>query len=129
MNAKRSEDHPVVLGLAADLIFASRIRATAEAAGVSAGTVRSPEDLLSRAIEVRPRLILVDLEVRRGDPADAIRRIREDQRLSGTRVVAFSSHTNREAIEAGREAGAEVFARSGFVRALPELLADAAHES
>lgn len=128
MSAKRSEDHPVVLGLAADLIFASRIRATAEAAGVSAATVSSPEELVSRAIELRPRLILIDLETRAGEPAAAIRRIREDQRLSGTRVVAFASHTNREAIEGGREAGAEVLARSGFVRALPELLADAAHE-
>lgn len=113
-----------VLALAADLIFASRIRATATAVGATVHVVRSADELLARAGETVPRLVLVDLEARAGDPAGAITRLRATPATADVPIVAFASHVNREAIEAARAAGASrVLARSAFVRELPALLA------
>lgn len=115
-----------VLALAADLIFASRIRATATAVGASAVIVRSGEELVARARDAAPRLVLVDLEARAADPVGAISRLRAAAETAAVPIVAFASHLNREAIEAARAAGAtRVLARSAFVRELPTLLADA----
>src|SRR5690606_12170770 len=123
-------DHPEpapapILALAADLIFASRIRATATAVGATVHVVRSAEELLTRARETAPRLVLIDLEARAGDPAGAIRQLRATPETAAVPIVAFASHVNREAIEAARAAGASrVLARSAFVRELPALLAE-----
>jgi len=118
-----------VLALAADLIFASRIRATATAAGATVQIVRSAEELVARARETAPRLVLVDLEARAGDAPGAIRELRAASETATVPIVAFASHVNREAIEAARAAGASrVLARSAFVRELPALLAETTAE-
>jgi CheY-like chemotaxis protein len=112
-----------VVALVADLIFASRIRGTAQAAGVQAITVRSAAELLQRAGELQPSLILVDLDARAADPPTAIARLKEDPQTRDIPILAFGSHVQREAIEAARAAGADrVLARSAFVRELPFLL-------
>lgn len=112
-----------VVALVADLIFASRIRGTAQAAGVQATTVRSAAELLQRAGELQPRLVLVDLDARAADPPAVIARLKGDPRTRDIPILAFGSHVQREAIEAARAAGADrVLARSAFVRELPFLL-------
>jgi hypothetical protein len=70
----------------------------------------------------------VDLEADL-DTASAIRLIKGSPHGAQTPVVAFASHTNVPAIEAGRAAGANVvLARSGFTTQLPALLARVAGE-
>ncbi|HEY8485161.1 MAG TPA: hypothetical protein VIL13_11150 [Longimicrobiales bacterium] len=123
--AEEATEQPAVavVALVVDLIFASRIRGTAQAAGVQATTVRSAAELLQRAGELQPRLILVDLDARAADPPAVIARLREDPQTRDIPIVAFGSHVQREAIEAARAAGADrVLARSAFVRELPFLL-------
>jgi DNA-binding NarL/FixJ family response regulator len=116
-----------VIGLAADLLFASRMRAAGQAAGVAVATVGTPEELVRRVRAERPRLVLVDLELRRGDPAAAIAAMVADREERGGRIVAFASHMNAAALQAGRAAGADrVLARSAFVRELPDLLREVA---
>ncbi|MFO7259926.1 MAG: hypothetical protein DIU52_002140 [bacterium] len=122
---QRAGESGPVLALAADLLFASRIRATAAAIGATVHLVRSAEELLARARETSPRLVLIDLQARAGDPADAIRRLRAAPETAAVPIIAFGPHVSREAIEAARAAGAtRVLARSAFVRELPGLLAE-----
>jgi len=129
LHEQRAPAPAPVLALAADLIFASRIRATATAVGASVHIVRSAEELIARARATAPRLVLVDLEARAGDLPGAIRQLRATPETAAVPIVAFASHTNREAIEAARAAGASrVLARSAFVRELPALLAEPAAE-
>ena len=67
-----------VLALVADLLFAARIRAAARAAGVEAIVVHNATELLVRARAAKPRLVLVDMGVRSGDPAAAVAGLRAE---------------------------------------------------
>jgi DNA-binding NarL/FixJ family response regulator len=108
-----------VLALAADLLFASRIREAGLAAGVHVDLVRTPADLLARVAERGGAGVIVDLDTRGLDVAGAITALV----ASGADVVAFAAHVRSDLIAAARAAGAQrVLARSGFVQALPELL-------
>ena len=112
-----------MLALVADLIFAARIRGASEAAGTPVDTLRSPEELLERAIAAPPALILVDLDARAGRPAALITRLKEDPRTAAVRVVAFVSHVREDAMAEARAAGADrVMARGAFVRELNAIL-------
>jgi len=110
-----------VVAVVADLMFGSRLRAAAEAAGVRLALARSAEALPARVRELSPRLVLIDLDPRAGDGAASIRALRESE--SAARLVAYASHMDAAAIRAARDAGAdEVLARSAFVKRLPELM-------
>jgi CheY-like chemotaxis protein len=113
-----------VLALVADLLFAARIRGTADAAGVTARTFASAAALEEAARAGAPALVLVDLGARGADPAALIARLRAEPATARVPVIAFAAHVEREAIAAARRAGADrVLARSAFVRELPDLLA------
>jgi CheY-like chemotaxis protein len=114
-----TEKRPAVVAVvAADLIFASRIRAAAAAAGMRTLFARSDDELMEAAAQAD--LILLDLDARWLDPSASIPRLRQDHT---TPIVAFVSHVRTDAIEAARAAGADrVLARSAFVKQLPDIL-------
>jgi CheY-like chemotaxis protein len=113
-----------VLAVTADLLFAARIRAAAEQAGVALRLVRSGEDVVALAAEQQPRLLLLDLDARWLDAPAVIRALKGAAATAAIPVVAYVSHVREDAIAAARAAGAErVLARSAFVRLLPGLLA------
>ena len=104
---------PVVV-LVRDLIFASRISATAKAENVPVVMVRDPAQLAGRA---GSRLI-VDL-----NQDGAIEAAAAWATDSGGDVIGFISHVDSATISRARQAGIErVMPRSRFVEALPELL-------
>ena len=114
----------LVVALVADLIFAARIRGTAEAVGARVVLARGAEELLRVARAEKPRLILVDLDARTGDAVGAIRSIKEVPTLASATVVGFVSHVQESTIGEARRAGADrVVARSAFVRDLARMLA------
>lgn len=113
-----------ILALAADLLFASRIRAVAESAGRSVTLVRSADAAIEAVTAGAIRLAFLDLEARAIDVPALIRRIRAVP--NAPHIVAFGRHTSTESLAAARAAGADrVLARSAFVRELPELLSAA----
>lgn len=125
--ARPHEAAPPIIALVADLFFASKVRGTANAAGVAAETVGTAERLLTRVQEHSPRLVLIDLDHRATDGAALIRRLKADPSSAGITIIAFAAHVQREAILAARDAGADrVLARSAFVRELPMLMKAAA---
>lgn len=110
-----------VLAAAADLMFGSRIRGTAEQLGVAVEFARSADALLARAADAR--LILLDLDARWVEQGGVIRALKADPTTAGVPIVAFVSHVRTDAIEAARQAGADrVVPRSVFVKELPALL-------
>ena len=104
-----------VLALVRDLMFSSKITATARAVGVEVEVVREPGMLGER----KGRVLVVDLNLPGAIEAAAGWRGANP----GYRVVGFVSHVDTPSIQRGREAGLEVMARSRFVEALPALLA------
>jgi hypothetical protein len=103
-----------VVVLCRDLIFASKIRATAQSLGLGVKMVREPSKL---GTEPGSRLI-VDLNL-----ADSLEAAVAWRSATGGEVVAFVSHTDAATIEQARSAGLDqIMPRSQFVQLLPSLL-------
>ena len=97
-----------------DLMFSSKIIATARAEGVAVKIVRDASKL---AGEPGARL-LVDL-----NQEGAIAAASEWKSRTGGAVIGFVSHVDTATISQAREAGFDqVLARSRFVEILPDLL-------
>ncbi len=104
-----------------DLIFTSKLSATATAAGTSVTFVRALEALGGQLGRGGVSLVLVDLSAGGGDPLEAIALARASS--PEVQIVAFGPHVEGDLMNAARERGADtVLARSAFVRKLPELL-------
>jgi len=110
-----------------DLIFATKIRSTAEALGVNSRPVRNPQML-------RQRLDCVD-DGKANDPVNALMvdlDTGEDGLIlidlakaanANISVVAFGSHVKSDRLQNARDRGADfVMPRSAFTASLPQLL-------
>lgn len=113
----------MVLVAVDDLLFSSKIRATARQIGAEITFARSPAEILRIAREAQPPLALFDLNSAVSDPVATIGALKADPSTAGVRVVAFVSHVQTSLIDAARAAGAdEVLARSAFAANLPQIL-------
>jgi DNA-binding response OmpR family regulator len=118
----REEAGATVAALAADLMFASRIRGAAAAVGVRVRIARRGSELLEWARAGEVHRVLVDLEIRSEDAVDLVRSLRREGG-EALEIVAFGPHVAVDLLAAAREAGAtRVMARSAFSRELPDLL-------
>lgn len=116
----------MILYFAADLLWATRIKATADDLGISCRPVRTSEMLDARLADSNPTALVLDLETAEAG-IDLLRhlRLREAEQGGTTRirVVAFGPHVRTDLMDAARVAGAdEVLARGAFDRRLPEVL-------
>ena len=115
----------MVVYLASDLIWATKIKSTAQAIGVEARPVRDLGMLEARLEDADPSALILDLEA----PEVAMEMI---GRLRGSdasehdrsvRILAFAPHVNRDLIDEARRLGAdEVLTRGAFDHDLPEIL-------
>ena len=113
----------MVLVAVDDLLFSSKIRATARQAGVDLTFARSPAEILERARELKPALAIFDLNSGKTDPVATIAALKSDPALSAIRAIGFASHVHTDLIAAAREAGADqVLPRSAFAGNLAEIL-------
>ena len=105
---------PTIAVLVRDLIFASRISATARAVGAEVMLLRDSSALESLSAD---RLI-IDLD----QPGTIDAAAQWKTRTAG-QVIGFVSHVNADAIARAKEAGFDqVLRRSDFVQSLPQLL-------
>lgn len=112
---------PGIVALVSDLIFSSKIAATAKAAGVDFKIVRSLTTLES-VWPAAPAILFIDLDLTGDDPLSAITLAKA--RPQPPQIVAFGSHVQVDRLAAARSAGADqVLPRSAFVNHLPELVA------
>lgn len=115
-----------VLAAVEDFLFRSKIRATAKQLGVEIAFAQIPGEILSKARELNPSLIILDLNGIKTTPIQTIAALKSDPATSSIRVLGFVSHIDTAGIEAARHAGAdEVLARGGFAANLAEILAAA----
>lgn len=114
----------MILFCASDLLWASKIKGTADALGIPCRPVRTLEMLESRLGDSPVRALVVDLEA---DVAlDLIRRVRSEP-VSGSTpivVVAFGPHVETETLAGAKAAGSDqVMTRGAFAARLPDTLA------
>lgn len=105
-----------IVSLGDDLLFYSRIRAEAEAAGLKAWQARDMAGLESRLGSGNIGLVLLDLDLMEAPEVLAAC-------PAGVPVVAYGPHVLAERLRLAREAGcARVLPRSAFVKELPEIV-------
>lgn len=115
----------MVIAVVDDLLFGSKIRATADQAGREVKFVRQAAGALETIATDRPSLVILDLDREPLDPIGLVRAIRADASLRAVRLAAFVRHTSAGLIKEAREAGVDVvLARSAFFPALAEMLAE-----
>jgi hypothetical protein len=109
------EDDAPILILVRDLIFASRIQATANAAAQPVRLIRDPGQL---SPPTAGRIVIVDLNL-----DGAITAAAAWGKATGKPVVGFISHVDAATAAQAKQAGIQrILARSRFVDLLPELL-------
>ncbi|MFB3817480.1 MAG: response regulator [Candidatus Methylomirabilales bacterium] len=94
------EDHPVNLELVTALLDSLRCRVL---------PATTAEQALALAVEERPDLILMDLQLPGMSGYEATRRLKADPRTQAVPVVAVTAHALRADEERAREAGCDAF--------------------
>lgn len=114
----------MILVVADDLLFRSKISSAAKAAGVVVRAATSPDAAMDRVREDRPSLILLDLDGGRPQPFEVLKRLAADDSLRAVPTMGFVSHVHARLVQEARALGiGQVLARSAFVAALPDILA------
>lgn len=110
-----------VLVVAPDVFFLARIRATAEALGVSIEEA-TLENAAGACAAAPPDLIVLDLHAS-GDPMTLARALKSHPASQPVPIVGFYSHVDAATREAALSAGVDrVMPRSAFTAKLAELL-------
>lgn len=114
----------MILVVADDLLFRSKISTAAKALGVIVRAATTPEAALERARVDRPTLVLIDLDAQRPAPFDVLAQFAADPALRTLPTVGFVSHVHADLVQNARALGiGSVLARSAFVAQLPAILA------
>lgn len=118
----------VILYLASDLVWATKIKAMAEDLGLAARPVRSLEMLEARLADSPVTAFIADLE----KPEEALAMLARLRRAGAeatdgparrVRTLAFAPHVAKDLMQRAREAGAdEVLPRGAFDHHLADLL-------
>jgi PleD family two-component response regulator len=114
----------MVLALVDDLMFRSKIKSTAQQAGVTVAFAGSRDAALAAMRANMPAFVIFDLNNMRSDPLGTLAEMKKDAALAAIRTVGYVSHVDVNTIEAARAAGVdEVVARSAFAARLADLVA------
>ena len=112
-----------VIAAVSDLLFASKIRGTAEHLNVTVDFARTEAGLFDYAKAEVPSLIILDLHETRFDPVQLAARLKADEQLRAVPIVGFFSHVQTDLQRRAAEAGVDhVLTRSAFTKRLPEIL-------
>jgi CheY-like chemotaxis protein len=110
------------LVLSDDLVFVSRISATAQAQGLSVRQARTPAELMMLARQNRPAGFILDLQNPGLDLPALLIELRATC-VPMPRVMGYGSHVEKQLLQAAREAGCDpVLPRSQFVKLLDSQL-------
>jgi CheY-like chemotaxis protein len=113
-----------IIAVVDDLFFASKIRGTAEQAGVPVKFVKSIADAVEKAGATPPQLIIADLNAQCCDVLELARALKSDDALKSIPLLGFFSHVQTELQQAAVAAGFDtVMPRSAFSKNLPQILA------
>ncbi len=114
----------MILYLAADLLWASKIKGVADSLGLPARPVRSLEMLEARLADSPVSALLLDLD----KPDEAMTMLARVKSIAQEgarpiRVLAFGPHVAKDLLQQARDAGADqVFTRGSFDHNLPDIM-------
>src|ERR1700677_2046433 len=112
-----------ILAVVEDLLFTVKISDAAKRAGLEVEFVKSERDVLEKAANEKPLLIILDLNFSAVQPLKLISKVKSDGEMKQISVIGYLSHVQGELKQQAQEAGANiVMARSAFSQNLPQIL-------
>ncbi len=112
-----------VIAIVDDLFFASKIRGTAEAIGVTVNFPRHADGIRDLIQRDSPALILCDLHSEKIDLSDFAKSLKADAVTRDIKLVGFFSHVQTDLQKAAKDAGFDsVLPRSLFTQNLVAIL-------
>lgn len=114
MESNKPMEHKIVLMVDEDHDFSSIIETKLESKGFDVRLAYTPETGLRMIEEVRPSLVLLDINLPGMNGIDFLRELKKNERMKDVRVAFFSSLVNpwtsfMDVKEASRELGAVTF--------------------
>jgi len=112
-----------ILAVVDDLLFTVKINDAAKRAGLDVEFVKSEKDVIEKASQEKPLLIILDLNNNSVRPLDLISKLKKDGDLRSISLIGYLSHVQGELKQKAQEAGANiVMARSAFSQNLQQIL-------
>ncbi len=112
----------LILFFASDLVWATRIKRTAEGLGIACRPVRDNQKLSLRMDEFEVRGLIIDLETEQGG-IDMVQAARAHPSGNDVRIICFGPHVREDLLAQASQVGADrVLVRGAFDRRLVEIL-------
>jgi CheY-like chemotaxis protein len=112
-----------VLAVVEDLLFTVKINEAAKRAGLDVQFVKSEPDVVQKAKDDKPLLVIMDLNCSCVDPIRLITELKSSPETKPISLIGFLSHVQGELKQKAQEAGANiVMARSAFSQNLQQIL-------
>ena len=112
-----------ILAVVEDLMFTVKIADAAKRAGLEVEFVKSERDVIEKATQEKPLLIILDLNFNAVQPLKLISTMKSDGEMKQISVIGYLSHVQGELKQQAQEAGANiVMARSAFSQNLQQIL-------
>jgi PleD family two-component response regulator len=112
-----------ILAVVEDLMFTVKISDAAKRAGLDVEFVKSERDVIEKASQEKPLLIILDLNFSAVEPLKLISKVKSDGEMKQISVIGYLSHVQGELKQQAQEAGANiVMARSAFSQNLQQIL-------
>ena len=106
-----------------DLMFTVKISDAAKRAGLDVEFVKSERDVIEKATQEKPLLIILDLNFSAVQPLKLISKVKSNGEIKQISVIGYLSHVQGELKQQAQEAGANiVMARSAFSQNLQQIL-------
>lgn len=112
-----------ILAAVEDLFFTVKIGDAAKRAGLQVEFIKSDKDLLEKARDEQPTLIIFDLNFTAMQPLKLIPKIKGNPELKSISLIGYLSHVQGELKQKAHETGCDmVLARSALSQNLPLIL-------
>jgi len=112
-----------ILAVVEDLLFTVKISDAAKRTGLDVDFVKSARDVVDKAKQDKPLLIILDLNFNAVEPLELISTLKGDGDLKQISLIGYLSHVQGELKQQAQDAGANiVMARSAFSQNLQQIL-------
>ncbi len=112
-----------ILAAVEDLFFTVKISDAAKRAGLNVEFIKNDKELLDKAKEQKPALIIFDLNFNAMQPLKIIPKLKGSAELKSISLIGYLSHVQGELKIKAQEAGCDmVMARSALSQNLPQIL-------
>jgi DNA-binding response OmpR family regulator len=111
-----------ILGFLPDLFFSTKVRDTANYLGHTAEMSRTTDDLIQKARELSPKLLIVDLTAEDVNLEEPLTRLRGETQTAAIPLLAFTTHAAWQQTAPLHPLCNQVVTKEVFSRDLPALL-------